>query len=301
MATITYRHFNDDGWFDEDGYSKPTLAYYLLKENGVEFAYRPKFKDYCIAIDIEDGIEEVVIPDEISIAGVGNCAVKECWTAFRNTDKLKGIKKLSIGKNVSKIDFWEYRQLESLTIPETLRSSVETFVENSPSLRSITIHGNEKDDYINVGKIRMIESDIKIKHQKEEEEHKKYLEEKEQEEKYKDFDSWMKKSSGGSAWYISIICAIPYLLLAISSMTKIDGFWHFLGWCAIVFGLVIGWFIAVILSFYAEYTSKDNVFVKIFCPIATIPLSWILLMLGVNILSLVSSCSLLGILDPRFL
>lgn len=301
MATITYRHFNDDGWFDEDGYSKPTLAYYLLEENGVEFAYRPEFKNYCIAIDVEDGIEEVVIPDEISIAGVGNCIVKECWTAIRNTDKLRKIKKLSIGQNVSNIGFWEYSQLERLTIPEKWKDSIESFVENSPSLHSITIKGSTKEEHIDVGKIKKIENEIEVKHQKEEEEHKKYLEKKEQEEKYKDFDSYTKKMSAFSTWYPMIICAIPYLILAFKQMANIGGFWQFLGWCAVVIGLFIGWAIACIISFYAGYASKDNIIVKMLCPIVAIPLSWFLFMIGLNIMTIISSCSLYGIMDPRFL
>ena len=120
-------------------------------------------------------------------------------------------------------------------------------------------------------------------------------------EKYKDFSSYTNKMSNLSTWYLTIICAIPYLYVAIKTTNNVDGFWSFLGWGCLVFGLLIGWFIACILSFYTGYAYKDNFLIKLFCPIVTVPLSWILLMIGANILALISSCSLLGFLDPRFL
>ena len=301
MATITYRHFNDDGWIDEEGHSSPTLAYMLLEENGVEFAYRPAFKTYCQAIDIDEGVENVVIPDEIEISGVGKCIVKECWTAIRSTDKLRKIKQLTIGKNVSKIGFWQYNQLERLTIPESLRSSIDTFIEQSPELVSITVKGDGKDEHITPGKIRMIEADNIVKRQKEEKEKERIQKEKEHEEKFRDFSNYKKKMSSISAWYLAIVCAIPYLYVAGVWLTKINGFGEFIGWCVVLFGLFIGWAMACYMSFYAEYISEDNVLVKLFCPIVTVPLSWIILFIGVNILTLFTSCSLWGILDPRFL
>lgn len=301
MATITYRHFNDDGWIDEDGYSSPTLAYMLLEENGVTFAYRPTFKTYCQAIDIEDGVEEVVIPDEIEISGVGKCIVKECWTAIRSTDKLRKIKQLTIGKNVSKIGFWQYDQLERLTIPESLRSSIDTFIEQSPELVSITVKGDGKDEHITPGKIRMIEADNIVKRQKEEKEKERIQKEKEHERKYKDFSSYLKYEPEKTPWYHLIICAIPYLIVAIRSFSIVDGFWDIIPLGVLLFGFLIGWGIAVCLSLYAKYISEDNILVSVFCPIITVPLSWIILFIGINILTLFTSCSLLGIMDPRFL
>lgn len=300
MATI-YKNVNDEAYLDEDGYISHSLGYMLLKENGVVFQYRPEFKTYCIAVDIEENVEDVVIPDEIYIGGVGNCAVKECWTALRKTEKLRKIKRLSIGKNVTEIGFWQYDQLERLTIPESLNDSIETFIDHSPELVSIIVKGNEKDDYYSAGKIRMIESDNKVKRQREEEDRKKRQREKELEEKYKDFSSYTNKMSNLSTWYLTIICVIPYLYVAIKTTNNVDGFGSFLGWGCLVFGLLIGWFIACILSFYTGYAYKDNFLIKLFCPIVTVPLSWILLMIGANILALISSCSLLGFLDPRFL
>lgn len=302
MAIITYRHFNEDGWADEDGYSSPTLAYMLLEENGVIFAYRPTFKTYCQAIDIEEGVLDVIIPDEIDISGVGKCIVKECWTAIRSTDKLRKIKSLTLGKNVTEIGFWEYNQLERLTIPESLRYKIDVFLENSPELIRITVKGSEKDEYITPGEIRMMESENKVKRQNEEKEREEKQKEKEHEEKYKDFSSYLNyEPEKNNPWYHIIMCGIPYLVVAIKSFSTVDEFWDIIPWGILVFGFLIGWAIAVFLSLYAKYLSEDNILVTILCPLITLPLSWIILFIGINILTLFSSCSLLGILDPRFL
>ena len=301
MAKITYRHFNDDGWIDEDGYSSPTLAYILLEENEVIFAYRPSMKNYCIAIDINEGVENVIIPDDIYIEGVGNCIVKECWTAIRNTDNLRKIKRLSIGKNVSNIGFFQYDHLEKLTIPESLENKIDTFIEQSPELAYITVKGDEKDKTFMPSEIRMRESDNKVKHQREERERERIQKEQEHKEKYKDFSSYLNKMSSFSAWYLAIVCAIPYILIAINMFKHINGFSGFFAWCILIVILFIGWAIACIISFYAEFISEENAFVQIFCPIFTVPISLVILFIGVNILTLITSGSLWGILDPRFL
>ena len=66
-------------------------------------------------------------------------------SVLTETEKLRKIKRLSIGKNVTEIGFWQYDQLERLTIPESLNDSIETFIDHSPELVSIIVKGNEKD------------------------------------------------------------------------------------------------------------------------------------------------------------
>lgn len=301
MATITFKHYDDDAYFDMDTTPSMLVDYMLLEENGVEFMYKKWGWSRCIATGIKDGVESVSIPDKIYIEGMGNYEVKECWTEDRKrtTNNLQKIKDLSIGSNINKIGFWDYEQLERLTIPICLEEYIETFIEYSPNLKQITIKGTEnaKDEVITTEQI--IKKRILRKQQEEERERKR--KEEERLAKYKTFDTYMKGTSNVLKWYYTIFCAIPYINFAAKETAMIDGFWTFLGWCAVVMGATIGWIIAWMLSLYAGRLSKDNKFVLIFCPIVTIPLSWILLNIGLNLLSLYSSCSLIGIMDPRFL
>ena len=303
MATITFRHYDDDAYFDIE--SGLPLDYMLLEENGVEFLYKPWWGRRCIATGIKDGVESVSIPNEICIEGMGNYAVEECWTedGKQATSNLREIKDLSIGSNINKIGFWDYEQLERLTIPTCLKECIERFIEYSPNLKQITIKGmeNAKDEIITTEQIIKKRKQINVLRKQQEEERIRKRKEEERLAKYKTFDTYMKGTSKVLIRYYMILCAIPYINFAAKETTMIDGFWTFLGWCAVVMVSTIGWFIACTLSLYAGRLSKDNKFVLIFCPIVTIPLSWILLNIGLNILSLYSSCSLIGIMDPRFL
>ena len=305
MATITFKHYDDDAYFDMDTTPSMLVDYMLLEENGVEFMYKQWGGRRCIATGIKDGVESVSIPNKIYIEGMGNYEVKECWTedGKRTTNNLQKIKDLSIGSNINKIGFWDYEQLERLTIPTYLKECIERFIEYSPNLKQITIKGmeNAKDEIITTEQIIKKRKQINVLRKQQEEERIRKRKEEERLAKYKTFDTYMKGTSNVLKWYYIILCAIPYMFFVVKETAHIHSFGMFLGWCAVVIVSTIGWIIACTLSLYAGRLSKDNKFVLIFCPIVTIPLSWILLNIGLNILSLYSSCSLIGIMDPRFL
>lgn len=133
--------------------------------------------------------------------------------------------------------------------------------------------------------------------------------EEEKEKRYHSFDIFIEEPVKWRVIYIYYLaCALPYIWFAYKSFVNMIN--NDLGFInkifqsiAIVIAFFIAWFIAVILTMYMDYYTREKTWVLLFCPLVSVPLSWVLLMIIVFILSLFNSCedAVFGFTDPKFL
>lgn len=111
-------------------------------------------------------------------------------------------------------------------------------------------------------------------------------------------------------WYTQIVCAIPYLLAVVyvfKNMVNYDlelftVIVQLYVACFMVIGLLVGWVIAVGSALFLIERSSRKVITTFFSPIVTIPFSWIVLYIAIEILMAFNSCNdgFFGMIDPQY-
>lgn len=136
--------------------------------------------------------------------------------------------------------------------------------------------------------------------------------EKKNEERFSDFNKYNPKT-----WrlvYITVVCAIPYLYVAYKSF--VNGINYDLDMmniimqpmanCIFVIVLLFACCIAIVLSTFIEFISRENTFLLLFNPFLTVCFSRILLSLALSVLFFFNSCSdgfhgFYRFINPQFL
>ena len=325
MARLKYRHY--DEYFDYDGPSRFLLAI-DMEENGVIYTYNVKDKQ-CYVSEIDEGVENVVIADEIRVDSVGICPVVRWGIPLIDRKCVSNVKSIELGKNLkefnelttSELDnlerlvipesiekfppFTKCNNLKEITMPAKFSMDLERFSWEHPKLQKVTLLHEGNRTEIMSRELDAKRQSYRIKLEKAE--YDRITEEKRiEKDKLR-----QKRKENFIGWYAMIICAIPYLW-AISNvfrnMVDYDSdFWDLINQLFIAAfltaGLIAGWLIAVAGIIFISERSDWKISLALVLPIITIPLSYIVLSIAFALLTVFNSCSsgFYGIIDPRFI
>ena len=318
MAKLIDKHYDIS-----TDYDNPQLWIVIMEENGVIYKYNQK-DDKCYVSNIEEGIENVVIADEIDVDGIGKCPVVSWGISQVFRKSVQQVKSIRLGGNLKEFDFvtfWDLDKLEKIVIPESMVKfppfkrcnnlkeivmpdkfsvDLEEFAWLHPKLQKVILlhNGNRKE--IASSELDAKRESFRLKLEKEEndriaEENRKLL--KERKEKF-------------IVWYAMIICAIPYLWAITNVFRKMvdydSTFWNLLYqlFVAVCFSgeLIVGWYIAVAGIEFISKRFNLKIAWAIFLPVIIIPLSLIVLYIALKLQAAFYSCSSVyyGMTNPSF-
>lgn len=333
MATIKHKHYDYNiASFDD----VPHLMAIDLEENGVVYTYLPSYrsssnKPECYVSYIEEGVEDVIIADVISNVQVGTFPVVRWGIPLIDSDTLKQVKTLQLGKNLTSfidLTMSGFDKLEKLIIPSSFKSfppikdckslkeiempvgiaDLENIAYMFPSLQRIKLNKENSIEIIDANHLVKLRESYQKKLEEEERAMQRKMEEEEKEKRYHSFDKFIEEPVKWRVAYIYIACALPYIWFAYKSFVNMIN--NGLGFInnifqsiAIIIAFFIAWFVAVTLTMFMDYYTREKTWVLLFCPLVSVPLSWVLLMIIVYILSLFNSCedAVFGFTDPKFL
>ena len=323
MAKLKYKHY--DQYVDYDG---PRLLAVSMEENGVIYTYRLRDKE-CYVSEIEEGIENIVIADEIGVDGVVVCPVVRWGIPLVDKKYVKQVKSIELGANLKEFNelttsgldklerlvipenmdkfppFKDCLNLKEIVMPDKFSMDWERFSWEHPKLQKVTLLHEGNGTEIMSRELDAKRQSYRIKLEKAEYDRKK------EEERIEKEKLRQKRKENFIGWYAMIICAIPYLW-AISNvyrnMVDFDSdFWDLVNQLFVaVFltaGLIAGWLIAVAGIIIISERSDWKISLALVLPIITIPLSYIVLNIAFAFLTVFSSCSsgFYGMIDPRFI
>lgn len=322
MSKLKYKHYDD---YDYDG---PILLSIEMEENGVIYTYKIGDKT-CYVSGVEEGVENVVIADEIRVDGFGICPVVRWGIPLFDKDCVRNVKSIELGRNIKEFDelsISELKHLEKLVIPETIEKfhrfgkcdnlkkitlpdkfkiDWDEFSWSHPKLQKITLLHEGSCREIGEKEISSMRYSYQRKVDKEEfdriTEEKKKEEEKKRQEGIRTFTDR----------YITIVCAVPYIWAIVNAFRnmvnyELGGFeilMQLIAVCVLAFGLIIAWIIAVMSAMYLTELTNRKILTALFVPILTVPFSWIVFNIFLGLFTAFSSCSsgFNGIIDPRFI
>lgn len=327
MAILKYRYYDYDTFY-EDGYPSGKLLAIDMEEDGVIYTYRVRDNE-CYVSEIKEGTEEITIADEIRVEGVGLRPVVGWRIPFSKNNCLHNIKYIKLGRNLKHFEsfvtydvenlkkliipesaesfppFKNCHNLVELTMPDNLSLDLDKFAWSHPKLEKLILlhQGNQMEidqkglsakRYLYQTKLDKEESD-RIK------EERRIAEETRHQDAIYTF----------TTSYIVIVCAIPYIWVIVNFFKKNIDFEsdiifiiiELFAFGVFVFGMFIAWIIAIIIGLYIVDYSKHKIITSIFVPILTVPLSWIIFIFALNLLSIFTSCSsdFNRIIDPIFI
>jgi hypothetical protein len=323
MAKLKYKHY--DEYIDYDG---PTLLAISMEENGVIYTYRLRDKE-CYVSEIEEGVDNVVIADEIRVDSVGICPVVRWGIPLIDRKCVSNVKSIELGKNLKKFNdlttsdlenlerlvipesiekfppFTNCNNLKEITMPAKFSLDLEQFAWAHPKLQKMILLHEGKQSEITEKELSAKRYSYQKKVDREEE---KRITEEKRLEKEKRYQESVKKFT---EWYIAIVCAVPYLWAIVNAFRNmvnyeldfIDIIMQLIAAGVLAFGLFIAWGIAIECAFYLVDRSDRKILTAIFVPIITIPFSWIVFNIALGLLTAFNSCSdgFYGMVDPRFI
>lgn len=325
MARLKYKHY--DEYFDCDGPSQALLAI-DMEEKGVIYTYRLRDKE-CYVSEFEEGLENVVIADEIRVDGYGIQPVVRWGIPLIDKKCVTNVKSIELGKNL--IDFNELttsglEKLEKLVLPESYekfppfkncnnlkelimpdRISLDWnhFAWSHPKLQKVILlhDGNQRE----ISAKELSEKRYSYLKKRDKEENDRITEEKRLEKEKRHQESIRKFTEG----YIGITCAIPYIWAIINAFTNMVNYdldifniiMQLFAAGVLAVGLFFAWAIAVICALYLTEHSNHKILTALFAPILTVPFSWFVFSVALGILTVFNSCSsgFYGMIDPRFI
>ncbi len=326
MARIIQKYYDHYLPMDPDDFDYKELRYIELEEDGVIYGYDPKEPNQCSVAEIEEGFENIIIADTIRVEST-LCPVVRWGIPLEIEDCTKGIKTLVLGKNLREYNELTIKgldSLEKLVIPESIEKfppigcvnlkeitlsekyqiDLENFAWSHPKLEKITLLKKN-------GEVEIIQSDaiaIKRKHIQDIKDAEELLR-KEEEIKKKKQEKKEEICCNIRQAYFIVVCAIPYIWALIKFFKTINfnlGFIDIIGQLIVLGLLFIGLFAACVIAVFISYWLSDlperlsyKYFLALFTPIIGIPLSWLLLTIVFNVLTILSSCEYYGVLDPR--
>lgn len=297
-------------------YDNPQLWIVIMEENGVIYKYNQK-DEQCYVSNIEEGIENVVIADEIYVDGIGKCPVVRWGISHVYKKSLEQVKSIKLGGNLKEYDlvtFWDLDKLEKIVIPESLVKfppfkrcnnlkeivmpdkfsvDLEEFAWTHPKLQKVILlhNGNRKE--ILSSELDAKRDSFRVKLEKEEKD-------RIAEEKRKEQEKLLQDRKGKFiARYAMIICAIPYLWAITNLFRKMvdydTTFWNLLYQLfAAVFisgELIVCWYIAVASIVFISERFNLKIAWAIFLPVIIIPLSIIVFYIALKLQAAFYSCS----------
>jgi len=289
-------------------YDNPQLWIVIMEENGVIYRYNQK-DEQCYVSNIKEGIENVVIADEIYVDGIGKCPVVRWGISHVYKKSLEQVKSIKLGGNLKEYDlvtFWNLDKLEKIVIPESLVKfppfehcnnlkeivlpdkfsvDLEEFAWTHPKLQKVILlhNGNRKE--ILSSELDAKRNSFRVKLEKEEKD-------RIAEEKRKEQEKLLQDRKGKFiAWYAMIICAIPYLWAITNLFRKMvdydTTFWNllyqlFIAVC-ITGELIACWYIAVVSIIIISERLNLKIAWAIILPVIIIPLSIIVFYIALKL------------------
>ncbi len=324
MAKLKYKHYEEV----YDAYDFPRLLGVDMEENGVIYTYSLKEKK-CYVSDIEEGIDEVIVADEIDVYGVGLCPVVRWGIPLVCLKNVKNVKSIKLGKNLKEYNdlttsgldnlerlfipesieqfppFRNCNNLKELTMPEKFSMDWERFAWSHPKLQKVVLLKEGRN--IEIGEREMASKRLSYQKKLDKEESIKKIEEARQKKE----EQYQKHVETFIDSYIGIVCAIPYLWAIVNAFRNtvnydvdfFDIFFQLLGTCTLSVGLFFAWVIAVGSAIYLVQRSERKILTTIFIPLLTIPFSWLVFSIALGLLTTLSACSdgFYGMVDPRFI
>lgn len=306
----------------------PSILAIDMEENGVVYHYNLREKK-CSVSKIEEGVENVVIADEIRVDGVGVCPVVRWGIPLIDKECVRNVKSIELGKNLTEFNelttsglvnleklvipntfekfppFGECFNLKEITLPDKLTVNWECFCWSHRMLQKIILLHEGTCREIGDKEISSMRYSYQKKVDKEKFDRNTEKNKIEKEKRHQEAISYFTDR------YIVIVCAVPYIWALVNGFRKIVNFdlgivsiiLQLMMVCLLAFGLLVGLFIAVMSAFYLTNHSRRKILTALVAPILAVPFSWIVLSVAISVLTLFESCStgFYGIIDPRFL
>lgn len=323
MSRLKYKKYDD--YVDYDG---PILLSIAMEENGVIYTYNIEDKT-CYVSGVEEGVENVVIADEIRVDGFGICPVVRWGIPLVDEDCVRNVKSIELGRNIKEFDelkisglkhleklvipetiekfkpYWKCDNLKEITLPDKFEIDWEEFSWSHPKLKKITLLHDGSCREIGEKEISSMRYSYQRKVDKEEFD--RITEEKKIDNEKKRQESIMLFTER----YNSVVCAIPYIWVLVNGVKNMVNFdldlfqilFQLLAACALAFGLFLAWAFAVMSAIVLTEHSKRKKLTALIAPILTVPFSWIVFNIFLGLLTAFNSCSsgFYGIIDPRFI